>query len=214
MKVDYELKIYKRTKDFRAPPELDDVHPLGKSPVIEIISNGKSKKIAETGHIIDYLIKNFDTSKKFVPETEEEQEQVDYFLHYCEGSLQPHLVGLLVTTTAAQRAPLPVRFLVRYIMKEINNAFYKTELLKNLRFLDNHLAENKTPFFVGNKLTGADIIFEFPLIQNLTNNEDRVKSFAGEDFDLRKLYPNICAWADRMNKEPMLIKANDIVSKL
>ena len=124
LNLDYELKTYKRTKDFRAPAELEKVHPLGKSPVIEVIRDGKSLVIAETGHIIDYLIKNYDTSKKLVPATEEDKEQVDYFLHYCEGTLQPLLVSLLVNGYAVQMAPFPVKFLVRMITNELNKAYY------------------------------------------------------------------------------------------
>lgn len=213
LNLDYELKTYKRTKDFRAPAELEKVHPLGKSPVIEVIRDGKSLVIAETGHIIDYLIKNYDTSKKLVPATEEDKEQVDYFLHYCEGTLQPLLVSLLVNGYAVQMAPFPVKFLVRMITNELNKAYYKTELMKNLKYLDNYLAKRKTKFFVGDKLSGADIILEFPLIENLTDNK-RIKEFAGDDFDLRKLFPNICEWSDRILKEPKLIKANEKVAKL
>lgn len=213
LNLDYELKIYKRDKGHRAPPELEKVHPLGKSPVLEVIRDGKSLVIAETGHIIEYLIKNYDTSKKLVPATEEEKEQVDYFLHYCEGTLQPYLVGLLVHGMAVNMAPFPVKFLVRMIMNEINKAYYKSGLMQNLKFLDDYLAKNKSKYFVGDKLTGADIIFEFPLIENLADNK-RIKEFAGDDFDIRKLFPNICEWADRMLQEPKLIKANEKAAKL
>lgn len=213
LNVDYELKVYKRDKEYRAPPELNKIHPLGKSPVIEVIRDGKSLIIAETGHVIEYLIKNYDTSKKLVPVTEEDKEQVDYFLHYSEGSLQPLLVSLLVNGTAVHMAPFPVKFLVRKIMNEINKAYYKTELIKNLNYLDNYLAKRGSKYFVGDKLSGADIIFLFPLIENLTDNK-RIKEFAGDEFDLRKLFPNICAWSDGILKEPKLIKANEIAAKL
>lgn len=212
MNLDYEVKFYKRTKEYRAPPELEQAHPLGKSPVLDVIRNGKKKVIAETGHIIDYLIKHYDTEKKLVPKSEDDQEQVDYFLHYCEGTLQPLLVGLLVNGSAVQLAPFPARFLVKIITGEINKAYYKSELLKNLEYLEKYLTNRQ--YFVGDRLSGADIIFEFPLIQNLTNNSERIKTFAGNDFDFKKLYPNIVAWAARMQKQPNLVKANEKVAKL
>ena len=43
--IEYDIKFYKRQPDMLAPPELLQVHPLGKSPVIT--DNGKT--IAETG---------------------------------------------------------------------------------------------------------------------------------------------------------------------
>ena len=44
-----------------APPELEKVHPLGKSPVLTIQKNGQSEPlvIAESALIIEYLIEHF-----------------------------------------------------------------------------------------------------------------------------------------------------------
>src|ERR1700685_1845000 len=50
----YEIKPYQRDAQTRlAPPELQKVHPLGKSPVI---TDG-NKTIIESGAIIDYIIR-------------------------------------------------------------------------------------------------------------------------------------------------------------
>ena len=49
--VPYELVRYQRTGDFRAPPELSKVHPLGKSPALvdgDLI-------LAESSVILRYL---------------------------------------------------------------------------------------------------------------------------------------------------------------
>src|SRR5258707_15445534 len=52
----YEMKKYQRDATTRlAPPELMAVHPLGKSPVI---TDG-NVKIAESGAIVDYLIRRY-----------------------------------------------------------------------------------------------------------------------------------------------------------
>src|SRR5882757_1242804 len=49
----YELKRYQRDAKTRlAPPELEAVHPLGKSPVIV----DGDVKIAESGAVVDYII--------------------------------------------------------------------------------------------------------------------------------------------------------------
>ena len=61
--LDYELRLYDRNEVRRAPPELREVHPLGKSPVIE--DNGMI--IAESGVITTYLIDTYDSDLKFAP---------------------------------------------------------------------------------------------------------------------------------------------------
>jgi glutathione S-transferase len=48
----YQVKTYQRRPDYRAPRSLKAVHPLGKSPVVEV----DGKVIAESGAIIEYLI--------------------------------------------------------------------------------------------------------------------------------------------------------------
>ncbi|MEM9810424.1 MAG: glutathione S-transferase N-terminal domain-containing protein, partial [Pseudomonadota bacterium] len=52
MGLDYTLKLYDRNEIGRAPPELKEAHPLGKSPVIEI----DGFTLAETGAITQYLV--------------------------------------------------------------------------------------------------------------------------------------------------------------
>jgi len=56
----YEMKHYQRDATTRlAPPELTAVHPLGKSPVI---TDG-DVKIAESGAIVDYIIRRYGQEK-------------------------------------------------------------------------------------------------------------------------------------------------------
>ncbi len=64
--LDYELKIYDRNEMGRAPPELKEVHPLGKSPVI--VDDGQV--ISESGAIAMHLIENYDSTGRFSPDGE------------------------------------------------------------------------------------------------------------------------------------------------
>jgi glutathione S-transferase len=54
LSVPYEIKEYKRNKEtMLAPPELKQVHPLGKAPVIE---NTETKEVlAESGAIVEVI---------------------------------------------------------------------------------------------------------------------------------------------------------------
>ena len=62
LQVPYDLKTYKR-QNMLAPEELKKIHPLGKSPILTVSSDatpeGKPIVLAESGHIIEYLIEHF-----------------------------------------------------------------------------------------------------------------------------------------------------------
>ena len=54
--VPYDIRFYQRDARTRlAPPELQAVHPLGKSPVLE----DEGKTLIESGAIVDYLIRRY-----------------------------------------------------------------------------------------------------------------------------------------------------------
>ena len=109
--VEYEIKRYERDpKTNLAPPSLKAIHPLGKSPVIT--DNGKT--IAESAVIIDYLINTYGKDR-FMPEVgSDAYNQLQYWLHYAEGSLMPFLVMALIFQKV-KSAPMP--FFVRPVAK-------------------------------------------------------------------------------------------------
>ncbi|KAK0530615.1 hypothetical protein OC835_003956 [Tilletia horrida] len=80
--IPYELVQHKRQPDLRAPKSLRDVHPLGKAPVIE----DDGKVIAESGAIVEYLIKKYGDGK-FVPANADRQLDDIHWSHFAEGSL-------------------------------------------------------------------------------------------------------------------------------
>lgn len=104
LKIDYELKVFKRTEKMVAPPELKEVHPLGKSPVIGVQAPEAEKPriIAESGLIVEYLTEYFGKwlePKKFAEGKEgqiggesEEWLRYRFFMHYAEGSLMTLMI--------------------------------------------------------------------------------------------------------------------------
>jgi glutathione S-transferase len=121
LQLPYELEIFHRDKEsMMAPPELQKIHPLGKSPVIQIKPAGAEADVepvtlAESGFITQYLTENVPEGKKLMPERWKEGMEgklggeteawmrYQYYLHYCEGTLMPPLVmGLVVGGTLAQ----------------------------------------------------------------------------------------------------------------
>lgn len=124
LKLPYTLELFHRNKETRlAPPELEKVHPLGKSPVISVTPAGAGEGVepvvlAESGFITQYLTEHCPEGKKLVPprwkegmegkiggETEAWM-RYQYYLHYCEGSLMPVLVMALIIGGKSTYPPL------------------------------------------------------------------------------------------------------------
>jgi glutathione S-transferase len=139
----YELVKYQRmTPVPLAPPELKGVHPLGKSPVIE--DNGI--KIAESGAEVEYIIDTYGNGKfKPKPGTKEYWQYIEW-MHFAEGSaMLPLMLALYTSMLGDGAAPLKPR-----VDSEIDN---------HLSYMDKALGKND--FFVGNTLSGADIMLIF-----------------------------------------------------
>ena len=104
-KIDYEIKVYKRI-NMRADPELKNVHPLGKSPVVGIEAAGGAPIIlAESGLITEYFTEHFAphlAPQRYVDGKEgpgletESWLRYKFYLHYAEGSLMPVFVSNLL----------------------------------------------------------------------------------------------------------------------
>jgi glutathione S-transferase len=171
----YELKRYQRNAETRlAPPELKQVHPLGKSPVI---TDG-DMTIAESGAIVDYIIRRYGQGKEkpaMMPAPgSADYEAYNEWLHYSEGSaMLPLMLNLYVGRLKEAGAPLHPRI--------------DSELANHLGYIDRAL--NGREFFVGASLTGADIQMSF------------VGEMA-KVFDKLGPYRNLTAWLERMHARP------------
>jgi glutathione S-transferase len=138
----YEMKKYQRMETRLAPPELEAVHPLGKSPVI---SDGDIR-IAESGAIVDYIIRTYGKGAMMPAPGSADYEAYNEWLHYSEGSaMLPLMLNLYVSRLKEAGAPLHPR-----IDGEIKN---------HLGYVNSAL-EGRA-FFIGNALSGADIQMSF-----------------------------------------------------
>jgi glutathione S-transferase len=152
--VPYEVKYYQRdAKTMLAPPELKAVHPLGKSPVI---SDG-DKTIAETGTIVNYLINKYGEGR-LVPK---ERLRYNYWMHYAEGSAMPLLVMKLVFESIPGQVPGLIRPIARLITGGVQKSYIGPQLATHIAFWDAEL--QKSAYFAGDELSGADIMMSFPL---------------------------------------------------
>jgi glutathione S-transferase len=171
LSLPYEMKRYQRDVRSRlAPPELTAIHPLGKSPVI---SDGELK-IAESGAIVDYLVRKYGGGKMMPAVGAPDYEAYHEWLHYAEGSaMLPLMLNLYVSRLKEAGAPLHPRI--------------DSEIANHLGYVDGALKGRE--FFVGHTLTGADIQMSF--VGEMADVYDRLGPF-----------PNLSAWLKRMHARP------------
>jgi glutathione S-transferase len=139
----HDIVRYQRDAATRlAPPELTQVHPLGKSPVI---TDGDIT-IAESAAIVDYLIRRYGKGAMMPASGSRDYEAYNEWLHYSEGSaMLPLMLHLYVSRLKEAGAPLHPRI--------------DSEIANHLGYVDNALKGRE--FFVGGALTGADIQMSF-----------------------------------------------------
>jgi glutathione S-transferase len=144
LELPYEVKRYERnSKTMLAPPELRQVHPLGKSPVI----SSQGRVVAETGAIVEYLVEKAD-GRLGPPTHRDALLRYRHFLHYAEGSLMPPLLLMLVLG----RIPIMGKPALKRIKPMIDN---------HLDWVESELASR--PWFAGDSFTAADVMMSFPL---------------------------------------------------
>lgn len=142
--VDYEIRHYQRDAVTNlAPPELKAVHPLGKSPLLEI----DGRIIEESGAIVQVLCERYG-SGTWLPEagSDDALRHLE-LMHFAEGSaMTPILLQLYTSRLGEAAAPLTPR-----INEQLAATFgYMEQILR------------PSGHFVGNGWTGADVMMSFP----------------------------------------------------
>jgi glutathione S-transferase len=137
----YELKRYERDpKTMLAPPALRQVHPLGKSPVIE--DDGLT--LAESGAILDYLAHRYGGGRVIPPADTPQYLRYNYWLHYAEGSAMPPLLLKLVFDKV-KSAPMP--FFAKPVAKAITagamKAFIQPQIDTHLAYIEGELGKSE-----------------------------------------------------------------------
>lgn len=182
----YELKSYFRDKTTNlAPQELKNIHPLGKSPVIEL--NGKV--IAESGAIVEILIEKF--APQLMP-AKDSDSYLDYlqWVHFSESSaMVPYLLNIFNSIELKNGTQL--KFLDQYAQTELDKVF---------SYLDQQLVGKK--FLVGNSLTGADFMIGFVVYGLINSLNIRSKYLHIEQYV--KGLENLESWQKAMSIEQNL----------
>jgi len=190
LRLPYDVKRYERDKETSlAPPELQALHPLGKSP---LITDGKVT-VAETGAIVEYLVEQAGDALRPTAGTPEHR-RYTYWLHFAEGSAMPPLVMALVFNKI-KKAPMPffARPIARAIADKVLDGFVKPDLKRQLAFMESELTSR--PWFAGRAFTAADVMMSFPI------------EAAASRGALGGHFPNLNGFLERIHERPAYLRA-------
>lgn len=143
--LDYEVVYYQRDPEtWLAPPELKEVHPLGKSPALE----DDDQVMVESGAIIDYLVRRYGGGRLAPDPTSPDYDEYVQWLHYAEGSaMLPFMLELYFGRLGEAGEPLRPRI--------------DSEQKNHLDYIEQALSEHD--YIVGEEFTAADIQITFVL---------------------------------------------------
>jgi glutathione S-transferase len=141
--LEYQIVRYQRNAETNlAPPELEAVHPLGKSPVLTDGDN----TVIESGAIIDYVLRHHGGGRLMPVPSSTAHEQYLQWLHYAEGSaMLPLMLRMYTARLPDGGAALQPR---------IND-----ELNRHLGYMN--AALEGVDWYVENTFSGADIQLSF-----------------------------------------------------
>ncbi|HKQ23689.1 MAG TPA: glutathione S-transferase [Burkholderiales bacterium] len=189
--IEYDVKRYERDpKTMLAPPELRQVHPLGKSPVI---TDG-GLTLGESGAIIEYLVERYGNGSLVPVAGTPQKLRYTYWLHYAEGSIQPMLLMKLIFDRI-EKAPMLffARPIARAISSKTKSLFIEPNIKRHLDYMETELA--KTPWFAGNEFTAADVQMSFPLEAAVVRG------------GLDSRWPNLMGFLKRIHERPAYKRA-------
>jgi len=139
----YEITRYVRDPATRlAPSALKQIHPLGKSPVLE----DDGRIVAESGAIIDYILRRYGDGRLQPGESSAVYDDYVHWMHYAEGSAMPALIVRINVARVGEAAACSLSRL-------------DDEVDLHLGYIDRALANRS--YILGCDLTAADIQLSF-----------------------------------------------------
>jgi glutathione S-transferase len=187
MSVPYNVISYARDpRTLAAPPELRDIHPLGKSPVV---TDG-DLVIAESGAIIEYLLTR--APHELTPSGPAHLRYV-YWMHHAEGSAMPPLLDKLMFDMLPGLTPFLIRPVARAIAKGVLKARIDPEVKRLADYWESELGPDG--WFAGDQFSAADIQMSYP-----------VEAFAARS-NMIANYPNLRRFLTKARDRPAYLAA-------
>ncbi len=190
--VPYEIRKYQRdAQTMLAPPELRQVHPLGKSPVL----TDDGLTVAETGAIVEYLVDRYGNGSLVPLAGSPEKLRYTYWLHFAEGSAMPPLLLKLIFDRigSGQGMPFFVKPVAKAIASKVKDRMVTPNLKRQLDFMEGELG--KSAWFAGDAFTAADVQMSFPV------------EAAAQRAGLDESRPKLMAWLKAIHARPAYRKA-------
>lgn len=189
--LEYDIKRYQRDAvTMLAPPELRQVHPLGKSPVL---TDGELL-LAESGAIVETAIEQYGNGRLAPAVGTPERLRYRYWLHYAEGSaMPPLLLKLVFDKIESTKVPFFAKPIVKAITGKAKSSFIMPQINTHLDFMEAELGRSR--WFAGADFSGADIQMSFPI------------EAAAARGGLDKSRPKLMAYLDRIHARPAYQKA-------
>ena len=136
--IEYDLVKYERDANFRAPPELKAIHPLGKAPVLV----DDDLTLAESAPILAYIDERYG-ERRFSPPIDSDAAAVhDEWLQYVESSAA---LPIMMTSLGKRMGGLPDGLA----------KFTGPEVTKTLDYIGAGVGDG--PYLMGEQLMLADI---------------------------------------------------------
>ncbi|MBT8103418.1 MAG: glutathione S-transferase [Gammaproteobacteria bacterium] len=191
--VDYEIKRYGRDKvTSLAPPELKEIHPLGKAPVIV----DDDVTVAESGAIIEYLVQTYDDGRLHPNTGTPEWREYTYWMHYAEGTFMPFMIiSLILARIETSPMPFFVKPIAKGIAGKVRASYLDANVKSNLDFMEDTLSHSK--WFCGDRFTAADVQMSFAL------------EAAEVRTDLDSAYPHLAGFLKTVRAKPAYKAALD-----
>jgi len=159
LELPYEIRKYQRDpKTMLAPPELLEVHPLGKSPVL----TDDGVTVAESGAIVEYLLERYGAGRLEPQKGTPERLRFTYWLHFAEGTaMSPLLMKLVFDRIETSPMPFFAKPVARGISRKVKAAMVEPNLRRHLDYMESELT--KSEWFAGSEFSAADIQMSFPV---------------------------------------------------
>ncbi len=199
LNLSYEVKRYNRDpKTKRASKEFQQIHPLGKSPVLSFSDDdGNDTKLVESGAIFEFLFQKHDTEFLHHPHPSDPlYKEFLFWLHFSEGSLMGPLSMRYMHQVVTNKVPFFIKPFAGLIFSGMEKAYLTDTIDSMFSYVENTLQKND--YLLGGKLSGADIIMSFPLEAAVAGRIDKTK------------YPAIVQYVKKLKENENYKKAIEV----
>jgi len=194
LEVPYSIKKYERLPNQLAPPELKEIFPLGKAPVLQ----DGDVTLAESGAIIEYLINKYGDDKFKPPSSGDGYVTNLYFSHAAEGTVMPYITHGYIFTLTPSRVPFFIRPIANKIFSTLNDLLVKPNVQASVEYINTVLEKSPSPWFAGGpNPTSADFMMLYPMEVLASPRWSSSQNVAGK----------ITGWVENVHSRPQFKRA-------